>query len=225
MIGSPPITGVVDVIPKGSVCGNGNGTSECTYELEPGTVMRLTSNAPGASTPGVFSLGTGDAAASATSTCTFPLNTNSEVTATFDPSVPTLSVAIALADDAVQRMPDAVCAAFARHAAGQCAGGRTLLVVLRRHRHSRCLRRRRGVYVFAASGAVVLFEASARDRFDGVIPAVCSSAPGSMFPLGTTTKPVVTAPDHIVVQRTSPDGASVGYTVSATDLVDKKRLE
>jgi len=82
------------------------------------------------------------------------------------------------------------------------------------------------VYVFAASGAVVLFEASARDRFDGVIPAVCSSAPGSMFPLGTTTtKPVVTAPDHIVVQRTSPDGASVGYTVSATDLVDKKRPE
>src|SRR4051794_17524332 len=71
---SPPITGAVDVIPKGSVCGNADGTTACTYQFAPGTVMKLTSNAPGGSTPGVFSLGTGDAAACATSTCTFTLN-------------------------------------------------------------------------------------------------------------------------------------------------------
>src|SRR5207244_413776 len=61
---------------------------------------RLTSNAPGGSTPGVFSAGTGDAAACATSTCTFALSHDSEVTATFDPNAPVVHLSIALAGDA-----------------------------------------------------------------------------------------------------------------------------
>jgi len=99
-LGSPPITGAVDVIPKGSVCGNADGTTACTYQFAPGTAMKLTSNAPGGSTPGVFSLGAGDAAGCATSTCTFTLNNNSEVTATFDPGAPVFTVSINLAGDA-----------------------------------------------------------------------------------------------------------------------------
>src|SRR5213593_4663546 len=86
-LGSPAITGVVSVIPIGQVCGNSgspDGTASCTIMVSAGSSIRLTSNAPTPSAPGVFSLGTGDAAACATSTCAFTINNNSEVTATFD---------------------------------------------------------------------------------------------------------------------------------------------
>ena len=97
--GDPPVSGAVDVIPKGDVCNSG-GASTCTYQFPAGTSMKLTSNAPGGSTPGVFSAGTGDAAACATSTCTFVLNHDSEITATFDPNAPVVRLSIALAGDA-----------------------------------------------------------------------------------------------------------------------------
>ncbi len=95
------------------------------------------------------------------------------------------------------------------------------------------------------SGAVVTFSASAIDNVDGSLVPVCVPASGSTFALGTTTvtcsatdaagntgsasfsvtvvdttPPVVTVPTDITTAATSPAGAVVAFSASATDLVD-----
>ena len=95
------------------------------------------------------------------------------------------------------------------------------------------------------TGATVTFSASASDDVDGALTPTCSPASGSTFPLGTTTvtcsatdaagntgsasfdvtvedttPPVVTVPADITTAATSPAGATVTYSASASDLVD-----
>jgi hypothetical protein len=96
------------------------------------------------------------------------------------------------------------------------------------------------------SGAVVTYSgASATDLVDGSITPICSPASGSTFPLGIntvtctatdahgnsasksfsitvqdTTPPVLTLPSDITVITVGMSGATVTYSVSATDLVD-----
>lgn len=100
----------------------------------------------------------------------------------------------------------------------------------------------------SASGAVVLFVATALDDFDGVLVPVCAPVSGSIFPLGVTsvscsasdaegnngsaifdiivvdtTPPSLTPPD-ITVEAMFPGGAIVDYLpslfVTVIDLVD-----
>ena len=98
------------------------------------------------------------------------------------------------------------------------------------------------------AGASVTFTASATDAV-GVTELTYSPASGSTFPIGTTvvtvtaadaaanegtatfsvtvsdtTAPVVTAPANISVAATSPAGASVTFTASATDAVGVTEL-
>ena len=95
------------------------------------------------------------------------------------------------------------------------------------------------------SGAAVSFSASASDIVDGAITPSCSPASGSIFPLGTTTitcsatdshsntgsanftvkiqdttAPTLTLPSNMTVPATSPAGAVVTFSASATDIVD-----
>lgn len=98
----------------------------------------------------------------------------------------------------------------------------------------------------SANGAPASFTTSATDIVDGTAePVTCSPASGSTFVLGKTlvtckakdksgnegsgtfyvtvrdtTPPVVTVPSDINAEATSALGASVTFTVSATDLVD-----
>jgi hypothetical protein len=95
------------------------------------------------------------------------------------------------------------------------------------------------------SGAVVSFTASAEDDEDGPLTPTCDPPSGSTFPLGTTTvtcsaedaagnsgsasfsvtvvdttPPALTVPGTINVLATSPAGAVVTYSVTATDDID-----
>jgi hypothetical protein len=97
------------------------------------------------------------------------------------------------------------------------------------------------------SGAVVTFgAASATDLVDGNVPAGCSPASGSTFPLGTTsvtcsatdshgntgtaapfdvtvrdtTPPTLSVPGPITTEATGPGGAAVSFSASANDAVD-----
>ncbi len=95
------------------------------------------------------------------------------------------------------------------------------------------------------SGASVTYAVSATDLVDGTDPVACAPASGSTFPLGTTTvncsssdahgntanasftvtvqdttPPQLTLPSDISAEATSPSGARVTYTVTATDAVD-----
>ncbi|MGS0684532.1 HYR domain-containing protein [Nakamurella sp. GG22] len=98
----------------------------------------------------------------------------------------------------------------------------------------------------SAAGATATFSASASDTVDGAVAATCDPAPGSTFPLGTTTvicsatdkagntgtdgftvtvqdttAPAVTVPADEVAEATGPNGAKVPYgDVSAADIVD-----
>jgi hypothetical protein len=98
----------------------------------------------------------------------------------------------------------------------------------------------------SSSGAVVTYpSASASDVVDGSVPVSCSPASGSTFPLGTTTvtctatdsygntgqgsfsvtvqdnqPPTVTVPSPITTEATSPAGAAVTFSASASDLID-----
>jgi HYR domain/Bacterial Ig-like domain (group 3)/FIMAH domain len=98
----------------------------------------------------------------------------------------------------------------------------------------------------SAAGATVTYStATAVDTVDGPLPAVCTPASGSVFPLGPTTvscsatdtagntgtasftvtvldttAPAVTVPTSIVAEATSPAGAAVTFTATATDTVD-----
>ncbi len=96
------------------------------------------------------------------------------------------------------------------------------------------------------AGAAVDFAATATDLVDGAVTPDCSPGSGSTFALGThtvkctaadqrgnassdsftvtvedTTKPIVHVPDTIVREATGPGGAIVGYSVTATDVVDQ----
>src|SRR5574337_1789204 len=94
------------------------------------------------------------------------------------------------------------------------------------------------------SGATVTYSVSATDLVDGTVPVTCDHLSGSSFPIGSTTvscnatdhasnvshasftitvsdtaQPTITAPP-VTAEATSANGASVTYTVSATDPVD-----
>ncbi|MBI2935799.1 MAG: HYR domain-containing protein [Chloroflexi bacterium] len=95
------------------------------------------------------------------------------------------------------------------------------------------------------NGAVVTYDAMARDDVDGEVAAACTPPSGSLFPLGETTvtcaaldgagnaataafqvavqdttPPTLTLPSPIVAEATGPDGGVVTYSATATDLVD-----
>ena len=95
------------------------------------------------------------------------------------------------------------------------------------------------------SGAAVTFSASASDLVDGSLATSCTPSGGSTFSLGTTvvtcsatdahgntgsntfdvsvvdtTPPSVSVPANKVVEATSPSGAVVTFSPSASDLVD-----
>lgn len=96
------------------------------------------------------------------------------------------------------------------------------------------------------SGAAVTWaDPTASDEVDGDLPVVCDRTSGQTFPVGDTTvtctatdshgnlgsatfavrvtdttPPDVTVPSDITAEATSPHGAVVTYTTSATDLVD-----
>jgi hypothetical protein len=97
----------------------------------------------------------------------------------------------------------------------------------------------------SAGGATVTFEVSATDNVDGSITPVCDTPSGSTFPIGTTivtctatdssnnsssnhfdvtvvdtTPPELTLPANITVVANTLGGASVSFSVTATDLVD-----
>lgn len=96
-----------------------------------------------------------------------------------------------------------------------------------------------------ASGAVVSFSATATDIVDGSRPVSCSPASGNTFPLGITTvhcsasdtrgntangsftvtvqdtlAPTLVLPADMIEEATSPAGAEVHFSATATDLVD-----
>jgi hypothetical protein len=74
-------TGAVSVQPGGQVCNSASVTT-CTYTVATGTTIKLAADSP--STPGLFNSGTGEAAACApTSTCTFVIQNDSSLVATF----------------------------------------------------------------------------------------------------------------------------------------------
>jgi hypothetical protein len=99
------------------------------------------------------------------------------------------------------------------------------------------------------SGAVVTFTATATDTVDGSVPVTASPLSGSMFPINApgpvtivglaasdkahntasasfkvtvvdTTPPTITSPGNLIAEATSPTGANVTFSASATDLVD-----
>jgi HYR domain/K319L-like, PKD domain len=95
------------------------------------------------------------------------------------------------------------------------------------------------------NGAVVTFDASATDAFDGDVAIVCSSSSGDTFPLGLTTvscsasdkagnlatgtfivevvdttPPVLSLPANLTEEATSKNGAAVTFASSALDTVD-----
>ena len=77
-------TGVVSVVPTAQLCYATGGGNTCTFTIANGTQLSLGANSP--STPGIFSAGTGDAAACApTSTCKFTMNGDSSIVASFNP--------------------------------------------------------------------------------------------------------------------------------------------
>lgn len=95
------------------------------------------------------------------------------------------------------------------------------------------------------AGAAVPFTATATDAVDADVTVVCTHASGATFPLGATqvectatddsgnavtaafsitvvdtTAPELTVPATITAEATGPGGAPVGFTASASDLVD-----
>ena len=98
----------------------------------------------------------------------------------------------------------------------------------------------------SAAGAIVGYVSPmANDAVDGLLSTSCTPASGSLFPLGDTTvtcqvsdahgnsasktfnvkvvdttPPTVTVPADITAEATGPSGAAVGFSASASDLVD-----
>jgi Bacterial Ig domain/HYR domain len=96
----------------------------------------------------------------------------------------------------------------------------------------------------SSRGAVVKFSATARDWNGAALPVTCKPASGTTFPLGTTkvscsatdsvghtttkaftvrvvdtTPPVVQVPGDVAVDATNPNGATVSYAATASDVV------
>ena len=96
----------------------------------------------------------------------------------------------------------------------------------------------------SADGAIVNFTVSAIDAVDGPVPATCTPASGSLFPIGQTMvncsasdskgntangsftitvvdniPPMLTLPANITVTAQNASGAVVNFTASATDAV------
>ena len=97
-----PHTGAVGVVPTGKVCssdGAPGGLLDCTFAIPADAAIRISANAPNASSPGVFSGGTNAAAGCAKSTCHFTMNADSEVTATFTPATPAFTMSFTLLGD------------------------------------------------------------------------------------------------------------------------------
>ncbi len=94
-------------------------------------------------------------------------------------------------------------------------------------------------------GAAVTFSPTATDLVDGSVAVTCAPTSGSIFALGDTTvdcsatdtagntaigsftvtvqdtiAPILTMPDDITAEATSPTGAAVTFNVTATDTVD-----
>ena len=81
---SGPDPGTVTVSPPVLDCGNPAG---CVFSIPSGTFLTLSASPPvSAGPPGVFSAGTGSAAGCETTTCSFTMNSDSSIIATFDPS-------------------------------------------------------------------------------------------------------------------------------------------
>ena len=97
----------------------------------------------------------------------------------------------------------------------------------------------------SSAGAVVNFQASATDAFDGDVAIACSPSSGGTFPLGLTTvscsasdkagniangtftvevvdttPPVLSLPANVTEEATSKNGAAVTFTTTALDAVD-----
>ena len=95
------------------------------------------------------------------------------------------------------------------------------------------------------SGVLVIYTVTAADSIDGSVTPSCTPASGFAFPLGTTTvncsatdsaantasgsfhvtvqdttPPALTLPANITTEATGPGGATVSFSVSASDLVD-----
>jgi hypothetical protein len=95
------------------------------------------------------------------------------------------------------------------------------------------------------AGAVVAFAAFGSDLVSGVMAAQCTPVSGTTFAIGTTTvsctatdaagnfstgafsvtvrdttPPTITVPANITAEATSPSGAAVTYSASASDIVD-----
>lgn len=95
------------------------------------------------------------------------------------------------------------------------------------------------------TGAAVSFTVTATDYIDGSVPVSCDHTSGASYPIGTTTvvctatnsggktatssftiqvqdtvPPVITVPPDITSLPTSKNGASVTFTVTASDIVD-----
>lgn len=102
-----------------------------------------------------------------------------------------------------------------------------------------------GAEATGPDGATVTYGASASDDTDGGLAIACSPPSGSLFPLGTTTvtctatdaagntatgsfdvtvsdttAPALSLPASAGAEATGPDGATVTYEASASDLVD-----
>ena len=96
-----------------------------------------------------------------------------------------------------------------------------------------------------AAGVIVTYSASATDNVDPNPVVICSPSSSSTFPLGTTTvhctatdassnsasgsfsvtvvdttPPVLALPPNVITDATSPQGAVVSFSASATDTVD-----
>jgi hypothetical protein len=101
------------------------------------------------------------------------------------------------------------------------------------------------VEAVSSSGAIVTFTSSAVDIVDGVLPVTATPVSGSTFPLGSTKvvlsamdshgnrasreftvtvqdthSPILVLPSSIIAEATSGAGASVSFTIVATDSVD-----
>jgi N-acetylneuraminic acid mutarotase len=97
-----PLTGAVGVVPTGQVCNSGGapgGMLTCNFQVPLNAAVRISANAPGAGTPGLFSAGTNAATACGTSTCSFTMTASSAVTATFTPATPKYTMSFTLAGD------------------------------------------------------------------------------------------------------------------------------
>jgi N-acetylneuraminic acid mutarotase len=94
-------SGTVGVVPSGRLC-SGIAGATCMVTLNSGDAVTIVANglSGGSNPPGVFSNGTGSAAACDKTTCDFTITADSSVTVTFDPANgPVVTMSVTLAGD------------------------------------------------------------------------------------------------------------------------------